>query len=332
MTPPLPPPRRILVIQLRRIGDVILTTPAIRALKRRYPAAEIDFLVEETGSQALAGNPDLNRILVYRGGPWETLAWLWRVRRLGYDWIIDYLGNPRSALLTAFSGAAVRAGPARAAHRWAYNHLLVQPDKAQYAGLEKISVLHALGIDAGGADFMPYVFLAPRSVRPENLVGLAPASRKETRRWPASSFVELGKLLRERFGSELVVFWGPGELPLAREVARGIGPGARISDPTPDLAAAARELVRCRIIVTNCNGLKHLAVALGVPTLTVHGSSDPASWTPPHPDHASVRLEELDCIACRLNVCPRHLECMKELSPQRVLAVASPLMERITVS
>lgn len=322
-------PRRILVIQLRRIGDVILTVPAVRALKNRYPAAEVDFLVEEPGAQALAGNPDIRRILTYKDGPWQTLAWLWRVRRLGYDWVIDYLGNPRSALLTAVSGAHVRAGPAHVVHRWAYNHLLVQPAKVVYVGLEKVMVLDALGIEADGQDFMPKVFLASRPDRAEDLVGFAPASRKETRRWPAASFAILGRLMRERFGCGIVVFWGPGERALAEETAAAIGPGARVSDPTPRLADAARELARCRLLVTNCNGLKHLAVALGVPTLTVHGSSDPASWTPPHPDHAAVRLEELDCIACRLNVCPRHLECMERLSPKRVLAAVSPLMERV---
>ncbi len=322
-------PRRILIIQLRRIGDVILTTPALRALKSRYPQAEIDFLVEEPGMQALAGNPDISRILVYHGGPWQTWAWLWRARCLGYDWVIDYLGNPRSALLTAVSGAVVRAGYARTTHRWAYNHLLVQPEKSVYTGLEKILVLKSLGVEVEGQDFMPRVFLASKPAQPENLIGLSPTSRKVTRRWPPASFAELGRLLRERFGCRIVVFWGPGERALAEETAAAIGLGARVCDPTPQLADAARELVRCRLLVTNCNGLKHLAVASGVPTVTVHGSSDPASWTPPHPDHASVRLDELFCIACRLNVCPRHLECFKDLSPQRVLAAVSSLLERV---
>jgi len=325
----LSPPRSILVIQLRRIGDVILTTPAVAALKRRHPDAAIDFLAEEPGSQALRGNPHIRRILVYGAGPGQALAWLWRVRRSRYDWVIDYLGNPRSALLAAASSAAVRAGWVHVAHRWAYNLPLRQPDPAQYAGREKMLALRALGVEADDADFMPRVYLTDGTApQPENLVGLAPASRQETRRWPAASFAKLGRLLRERYGCGILVFWGPGERGLAEGVAAGIGPGARISEPTPDLAAAARLLARCRLLVANCNGPKHLAVALGVSTVTVHGSSDPASWTPPHPDHAAVRLAELPCIGCRLNRCPRHRECLEFLTAERVFTAASVILER----
>ena len=101
-------PGRILVIQLRRIGDVILTTPAVAALKARWPRAELDFLVEPAGAEALAGNPHIHELIVYRArGPLGALPWLRRVRRKRYDWVIDFMGNPRTAFLTSFSGAAV---------------------------------------------------------------------------------------------------------------------------------------------------------------------------------------------------------------------------------
>ncbi|MDD5658001.1 MAG: glycosyltransferase family 9 protein, partial [Elusimicrobia bacterium] len=177
------------------------------ALKARFPAAALDFLAEPPGAQALAGNPHVDRLLVYGPGTLEALAWPWRLRRRRYDWVIDYLGNPRSALLAAASGAPVRAGPAHAAHRWAYNRLLVQSERTCYAGLEKIRVLCALGLSAAGADFMPKVYLARGPAAPADVVALAPASRKPTRRWPAASFAALGRLLRRRLGCELLVLW-----------------------------------------------------------------------------------------------------------------------------
>lgn len=319
-------PRSILVIQLRRIGDVILTTPAVAALKARYPNAAIDFLVEPPGAEALAGNPHIRSVLVYNPmGLAETLAWIGRVRRQGYDWVIDYLGNPRSALLAFFSRAAVRAGPAHAAHRWAYDHPLVQSKTTHYAALEKIRVLSALGVDAEGADFMPRVYFSSPA-QAGDVVGLVPASRKVTRRWPAASYAALGRLLRQKRGAELLVFWGPGEKDLAEEVARGIGEGATVTEKTRTLRDAAELMLRCRLIITNCSGPKHLAVALGIPTVTVHASSDPASWNPPHPRHVVVRRDELPCIGCRLNFCPYDLECM-QLSPERVFEAASTLLE-----
>jgi ADP-heptose:LPS heptosyltransferase len=319
-------PRKILVIQLRRIGDVILTTPALAALRRRFPEATIDFLVEAPGAEALADNPNISEVLVYRaGGLLDWLGWIRMIRRRRYDWVIDYMGNPRSAFITFFSAAALRAGPSHVGHRWAYNHPLVQSDKTCYAGLEKMKVLRTLGIESGGADFMPKVYF-PAEPAQANRIGLAPASRKVTRRWPAASYAALGRLLRERHGCRLLVFWGPGEKELAEEVARGIGEGAEITPETTTLQAAARLMAGCRLIITNCSGSKHLASALGVPTLTIHGSSDPASWTPPHPSHLAVRLEQLHCIGCQLNDCPYGLECMKQLSPETVCAAADSLL------
>ena len=322
-----PEPRKLLVIQLRRIGDVILTTPAVAALARSFPRAQIDFLAEPPGAEALAGNPHIRTLHVYRaGGLLEALSWLRKIRAQRYDWVIDYLSNPRSALIAFFSAAPVRAGLARSSHRWAYNRFLGRPAKTVYTGLEKILALESLGVDSREADFLPRLYLARKPARPANRVGLVPASRKPTRRWPSASYARLGRLLRERCGCEILVFWGPGERGLAEEVARGIGDGARVTPETRTLGEAACLMADCRLIVTNCNGPKHMAVGLGIPTLTIHGSSDPASWTPPHPSHAAVRLEELFCIGCRLNKCPYGMECMKNLAPERVAAAAERLL------
>ena len=135
-------------------------------------------------------------------------------------------------------------------------------------------------------------------------------------------------MIRDERGCRIKVFWGPGEKALAEEVARGIGEGACVIAPTHTIADLARELAACRVVVTNCAGPKHVAVALGVPTVTIHGSSDPVSWTPVHPDHRGVRLDELECIGCRLNECPYHLECLRQLPAERVLPVVCELLAR----
>ncbi len=320
-------PRSILVIQLRRIGDVILTTPAVAALKKSFPQAQIDFLVEAPGAQALEGNPHLREVIVYDAeGPIGTLSWIRKIRARRYDWVIDFLGTPRSAMVTAGSGALVKAGPAHVSHRWAYNTPLTQSDTTHYGALEKIRVLKPLGVSSDDADFMPKLFFFKNSSTARNVVGLVPASRKITRQWPAASFAQLGRLLRLRYGCEFLVFWGPGEKELAEEVAAGIGDGARVTPETKSLKEAAELMRSCRLVVTNCNGPKHIAVALGVPTVTIHGSSDPTSWNPPHPKHLVARLDDLHCIGCGLNRCPTQIECMRDLSPERVLEKAARLL------
>lgn len=322
-------PRSILVVQLRRLGDVILTTQALTALKKRYPGAKLDLLVEAPGAEAVAGHPAIDEVLLYdASGPFGALRAALRVRARRYDWVIDFLANPRTALLTALSGAKVKAGPAHVRRNWAYGHKMVQPAKACYTGLEKVLWLKDLGVAATDAPPLPQLYLAARPERTENVVGLVPPSRQLTRRWPADSYARLGRLLRDKHGCRLKVFWGPGEKDLADEVVRGIGAGAAAIPETRTIADLAREIVACRVLVSNCAGPKHVAVALGVPTVTIHGSSDPASWTPPHPDHLAVRLDELECIGCRSNACAFNLECLRQLPPERVLPAVETLLAR----
>ena len=322
-------PRSILVVQLRRLGDVILTTPALEALKKKYPEAKLDFLVEAPGAEAVAGHPAIDEVLVYDAvGALGALNWALKIRARRYDWVIDFLANPRTALLTALSGAKVKAGPAHVARRWAYNVKMTQSPQACYAALEKVRWLAALGVAPSDAPELPRLMLARRPMTVDNVVGLVPPSRKETRRWPAPSYARLGRLLRDKHGCRIKVFWGPGEKALADEVVRGIGAGAFAIEETRGIADLARELASCRVVVGNCAGPKHVALALGVPTVTIHGSSDPASWTPVHPDHLAVRLDELHCIGCRSNDCPYNLECMRQLPAERVLPAVERLLER----
>jgi ADP-heptose:LPS heptosyltransferase len=321
------PPRSILVVQLRRLGDVILTIPALEALKKRYPGATLDLLVEAPGAEAVAGHPAIDRVLVYEAhNAWQALTWALKIRANRYDWVIDFLANPRTALLTALSGAAIKAGPAHVARRWAYNRRMIQSPHACYAALEKVRWLSTLGVTPADAPPLPRLMLAARPAKLENVVGLVPPSRKETRRWPASSYARLGRLLRAKHGCTLKVFWGPGERGLAEQVVREIGEGAFAIPETAGIRDLARELATCRVVVGNCAGPKHVALALGVPTVTIHGSSDPASWTPTHPEHRFVRLEELHCIGCRSNECPYNLECMRQLPAERVLPVVEQLL------
>ena len=334
-------PRRILVVMLRRIGDVVLTTPAVRALRALYPDATIDFLTEPPCHEILGGAHEISNILVYRKGWFNYLYWFWRLRSRRYDWAIDYMGNPRSAMLTFLTRAPLRAGPARVSHAWAYTHRLQQPAETLYNPLEKIRMLRGLGISPDESDPMPKLaasaeaeeFAQKALVRMRMpkapLVGLIPASRRETRRWPAPSYAALGRLLRDRKGVNLLVCWGPGERELAERVRDGIGEQACLSPETADLRQASAVLGRCDIIVTNCNGPRHLAGARGVPTLTIHSSSDPASWNPPDAERFPfVRRDGLHCIACRKNKCPYDLECLRELAPERVFEEAAALLDR----
>jgi ADP-heptose:LPS heptosyltransferase len=282
----------------------------------------------------LEGNPNIDRVMLYE--PRKAFGWLSAIRRERYDLVLDFLGNPRTALLTRASGAALRAGPNRMARRWAYNRLFPHPAPAPYSAEEKMLSLSVLGF-APKAEPRPRVHLAPdrreraratlAELGPGPWLGIVPGSRRDTRRWPAASYGRLARLASDRLGRRGLVLWGPGERPLAEETVRRSGGTAVLAPETPHLLDLAATLEACSAVVTNCNGPKHLAVAVRTPTLTLHFSSDPAAWNPPgDPRHPIVRVEELDCIGCGLNRCPYALECQTQLTPERAF---EPLRELI---
>src|SRR4051812_3515923 len=101
-------PKKILLIQLRRVGDVVFTIPMIGALKRQFPDSQIDFLVEKPSDQLVRLHPGLHEALVY--GSDRPLHWIREIRRRRYDWVIDFHANGRTLILALFSGAPVKAG------------------------------------------------------------------------------------------------------------------------------------------------------------------------------------------------------------------------------
>jgi len=323
-------PGSILVIQLRRLGDVLMATPALEALRRAFPNARIDFLVEPPGDQLLEGNPCLTEALRYDPNrPWSEVL---RIRSRRYDWVVDFLGNPRSALITALSGAAVRAGPGHVFHRWAYTVRFPRPPSDRYVASVKVEALTAvLGVPPPPR--VQTYLNVPEALRrqardrlrsvgvsdQDRVLALLPFSRRATRRWPRQHAAEFLRLFHRALPWKSVVFWGPGELEDARWIVSHAAPDCLLS-PSTELRELAALLAHCDFAVCCDNGPKHVAAAMGVPTLTLHGSSNPGAWNPPDPvRHPHLRREELFCIGCNLQQCPFRVECMNGLDPGRVL-------------
>lgn len=329
-------PQRILVIQLKRAGDVIVTTPVMAVLRQRFPGARLGFLVDPAFASVLEHNPNIDVIERYDRG--EVLA-TWRRLRAGrWDWILDFQSSPRSVLAARASGALVTAGYSVPFWGQFFTYTVPRPHGRQSVVDGKLTLVEAL---LGPVAERPprRVYLSAeetawaRSVfGGEPGIGLVPTHRRESRRWTPEGFVEVGRTLAAA-GEPVWLFWGPGE----KAYVEGIGaqiPGARLIPPAT-LREMAALFAQCRVVVTNDNGPMHLAVAVGTPTVTVYGPTDPVAWNPGGPRHTVLRNEGLTCLGCNLNRCPFAHECMRELPPARIsepaLAQAtSPLEARFS--
>lgn len=291
--------RRILVIRIdERVGNVLLTTPVIRGLGRHFPAAEIDVLV--AASKEVLLGPGV-RALPFRKrdlyrSPLRFLRTLARLRARRYDLAVDAshwdVFSLSSALLLGLTRARWRVAHARGEAGLFATHLAGPPEIPEHDAATKLRLLHAIGIPETDARtetglrgrpvpavVQTWLLSAREGGRP--LVGLLPGARKLDRRAPVELFAELGRALADR-GLQPVVVYGPGEEALAEELARMVP--APLAPPT-DLEELAALLSRLDLVVANDTGPMHLAVALGVPTLSLFLHPDLTRWgyaTPPH--------------------------------------------------
>lgn len=322
-------PRRICLILLRAMGDVVLTTPAVRVLKKRFPDAQIDFITNRAPAEILTGNPNLHQVIVYPYRPEDVfgaIKFSLSMARYNYDIVIDFLGTPATALMTWCSRAPVRIGYNLRMRRFAYTHLDQGYVPNVYNPLSKFPLLKPLGIleeetetevyPTAEAEAWVDQLFAMRGWERASVVALATSATNPVRRWIPERFVQVAKWLRHQ-GQQVVLVWGPGEEGYVNVIQRQCEESVVMS-PKTTLMQLAALLKRCRLLVANCGGVKHVAVAVGTPTLTIHGPSDPRVWTPSgDPRHAFVR-GQLDCLKCDEKEC-KTIECMEAVSVDQVI-------------
>ena len=282
-------PRRILVIQLRQVGDAIMCTPAIRALRGAFPESRIDFLAEPPALKAVRGNPHLDHIVLLdpRDGWTATLRVISRVRGNRYDLAIDCLANPTSALIAKLGGAKYTLSYAGKRRSGFYTHTVTPA--GDYSAEHKLSLLKALGIEDGNLRPEFYVSEEARerigkwldSVGLEagkRFVLVDPTHRRVTRKY--TRYAEVARLIKDRLGLPCVFVWGPGEDDEVRSIVAQSG-GGHFLAPRTNLDELGALIGRAALLTGNDSAPRHIAAALGVPTVVPTGSTRPENWTLP---------------------------------------------------
>ena len=334
-------PESILVIRPGAMGDVLLTTPALAALRAAFPSSKLTVLVTGSGKEMLADNPDVDEVMILDKSAWRPqVEIIGQVRRRRFDLVVDFLCNPRTAIITISSGAKVRLGYNVGLRRFAYN--LVKPRDefvdgrkvAKYATEVNLDMVRYLGVAAESRGLRFSVgprarakidaYLAESGIEVGRFVCVTPAGMWPAKTWEVEKFAALADLLALRHGLRAVIVWGPREKHLAETMLRLMKtPGVLACETSVREAGALLE--GSAVFVSNDSGLKHVAVALGTPTVTVFGPTNPKAWNPDLPKHRAVSAE-VDCLGCDKNACDT-MACMKELSVERVFEVVEEVLE-----
>ncbi len=345
---------RVLFIRLSALGDVVMTLPALSALRAARPELAVDWVVEDRCADLLRLVEGIDRLIVF---PRQALArpgvgairalgaHLSELRREGYAAAIDFQGNLKGALHLLRARARRRIGPDAASSRegahWCANVRVPLPPSCHRAE-RALALVRPLGTspEAGLQDGVLPPALRPRFVvdgqadaevaerlaaraRPDGpLVVLHPGTSAfgAFKRWPPENWAELARRLREQAGATLLVAHGPDEEPLARRVAEESGGAAAVWPPCRGLAGLAALHQRARLAIGSDSGPLLLASALGTRTVVLFGPKDPAVYASPFGGCAVVR-QPVPCSPCSLRRCADPI-CMSRLEVAPVLEAA----------
>jgi lipopolysaccharide heptosyltransferase II len=351
---------RILLVRLRLIGDVVFTTPLIRAIRRKDPTAEISYLVEPAAAPVVRGNPHLDEVIVAPKLPGlgrlrADLALANRLRRRRFDVAIDLHGGPRSAWLTYGSRAPMRIGYHIQGRTWMYTHRVHRsPDLTpRHSVQNQWDLLEPLGIaapeperdavemaDDEAAAARVDATLRQAGIGAEHDLVLVHASAGNPfRRWPAEAFVALVvQLARRDPRRRMILFSGPSDPEAGRRIASTarLELGALASSipdiGEPDLVELRMLIRRAAVYIGGDTGPMHIAATTTTPIVellgpTLAGRSRP--WRDPRWFVETVDVGPLECRPCHQRVCIHgDFRCLVGIAPEVVAAAAARALER----
>jgi predicted lipopolysaccharide heptosyltransferase III len=333
--------RNILIIKLRYIGDVLLATPTVRAIKAARPDVRVTMMVNRGTEDVLSGNPDLDEIVVLDKGSlaaqWQLIAGL---RRQRFDTVIDLTDGDRSAFLSWISGAAVRLG-FNDEDRWrgrCYTQV-VQPVPGVRHRIDRdLAALKPLGIHA--SEKPPRLWLTGEDeARADQLLDrlgirgdrpviiIQPGARYWFKAWPYERFAELADRLASDYGCQVLIGGSREEEALAQRIHEAAKSRPISMAGLATLKQFAAIAKRAALFVGNDSGAMHIAAAVGTPMVALFGPSNPDEWGP-RGDRVKVLYKGLDCRACFHPTCEQgELNCMKQISVGEVVTAACDVVE-----
>ena len=337
-------PRRIAIIRLSAIGDVVHGLPLAASLRRLYPKAKITWIVQPGPAPLLEGHPFVDDLLIYprRDGWWRISRFLWSVRNRNFDLAVDLQGNLKSGLVLANTQAPRRIGLAKDEYRERLGALAAKEHADTADGPHSVDRTLALCRKLGDADATAEYGLAPTESEihtartdllevPDPAVAISVGAASDVREWPDEGYVALARSLRAR-GAGVVVLSGPDHADRCRAIANeaGVPHRAGATDLRGLLAHLAVLEKRGGVLVACDSAPVHLAVAMNLPALTLCGPHDPRRTGPyGFPENTLTAWEGLPCAPCLKRTCsltddPRA--CMKRIEPAEVTRRALALL------
>ena len=347
--------RNILLVQLGDIGDVVLTSPTIRAIRETCPEARITILVRKPFGSLLLPDPNLHEVVetvkvrrVSFPTLREQLRFARRLRRARYDLVIDLRSSDRGAILSFLTGATERVGRHTDKSFWRklfFTNLLPDPPYASlpvHPGADQsLRILRAIGIDTN--DSVPKLYIAPKDrghaiellaecglTSAKRWVTINPCSRWKYKEWGYEKWGEVIDLLWQNHRLATVLIGSQEESSAARKIAAGHNDHAFNLAGKTTLGELSALIAMSTLHLGVDSAAPHIAAAVGIPTLTIFGPGNWKSWTIADELHRVV-TSTLPCIPCNRMGCDDSgkSQCLDVLDTDKVYAEASAILSAL---
>lgn len=337
--------KRLLIRGTNWIGDAVMTTPAVRAIRRNFPDAHISMLAKPWVAPIFAHSPDVDQIIVYEAdgrhaGIHGTIRLAKDLRKYRFDAALLLQNAIEAALMAFMAGIPKRVGFDTDARRLLLTHPVrcTRAIKAVHQTGYYLKMLEGAGLTGGERTLVLHLapedrrragrILAATDITPQTrIVGLNPsATYGPSKQWYPERYAALGDRLHDALGATMVIFGGPSDRDLGRRIS------GMMRAPVVDLSARTRLgeamalIERCDAFVTNDSGLMHVAAALNTPLVAIFASTNPVT-TGPFSEASRVVRAPVDCSPCLKPVCPLpEMGCMQAITVDMVLDAVMDLL------
>jgi len=313
---------RILVITLSNVGDIILTTPVIKALTKAFPASRIDMMVGPQGKEIFERDPAIFKLIIYdKHMPISDKRRLQlKLKKLKYDLVVDIRNTVFPILIgPKYRTPTIRKYPSSLTHR-----------KKRHMYL-----LKTLGID--GMDEESYIYVPKEDeeyidslLKIENIaapiVVINAGAKSHLKRWTREGFAEVSDRLISECGASVIFVGKKEDQDMVNDIIAKTKQGTHNFTDKTNVRQLAGLLKRAKLVITNDSAPLHLSCAVGAKVLAIFGPTDPRKYGPTG-EYDEVIVKKLSCSPCEVAACVHNYECMKLITPDEVFDAAKVILE-----
>ncbi len=335
---------KILIFKIGAIGDVLLTTPSIKKIKENFPESEIHYFVGPKASAILKNNPFIDKIIIFEEKYPKLSKFLkivamkkWfkdRFSHITYDYFLDFESSYYSAYISYYIKAKQKIGfKIKDARRYLLNYLynkrIDYKEKNSYVVNKYIYLASLLGFKFIKTNEKPILRLTPEEIKTGNFfykkykikyndkkILLSVSGTWKTKRWPVENWIELINLINKKIkNAKMILLWGPGD----ENILNFFDNLPVFIIPQVDLRTLASIIYHGNILISNDNGVRHIATSFDIKTIGLFGPTNENGWAFGD-ENNKILFADVKCRPCDKTKC-QNIICMKEIKPDIVFNV-----------